>query len=44
MELKTVISPKVHKSISRHMYLWLEIDLDQGVLSGILRNLKWRYI
>ena len=40
MELKTVISLTMHKSIYRHMHLWLEIDLDKGVLEGLLRNLK----
>nr|CRY95867.1 hypothetical protein [uncultured prokaryote] len=24
----------MHKSIYRHLFLWLEIDLDQGVLAG----------
>ena len=37
-DLESVISLTVHKSIYRRGFLRLEIDLDKGVLRGILRN------
>ena len=42
-ELESVISFSAHKSIYRHLFLWLEIDLGLGVLKRILRNWNRRH-
>lgn len=41
-KLKTVIFHTVHKSIFRHMYLWLEIDFIQVYCVGYYGTLNRR--